>query len=54
MPPVAAALPRRLGSFPFWRGADNFIEAMDRIYQSSSPLGMDVFLGPTEYKATRR
>jgi len=45
VPPVAAALPKRLGGFPFWRGEENFQEAMEKIYKSASPLGMDVFLG---------
>lgn len=30
VPPVAAALPRRLGGFPFWRGMEDFLEAMER------------------------
>ncbi|MBL7007623.1 MAG: SWIM zinc finger family protein [Planctomycetes bacterium] len=31
-PPVTAALPRRLGSFPFWRGEEPFLVAMERLY----------------------
>ena len=45
VPPVAAALPRRLGSFPFWRGAEGFLDAMEAIYASASPAGLAVLLG---------
>ena len=44
-PPVVAALPRRLGNFPFWRGAQAFIEAVEQIYSQSSPRGLEVFIG---------
>jgi uncharacterized Zn finger protein len=44
-PPVVAALPRRLGSFPFWRGAQTFIEAIEQFYSQSSPRGLEVFIG---------
>ncbi len=46
IPPVAAALPKRLGSFPFWRGQERFLETIESIYERSSQRGMDVFLGP--------
>ena len=45
VPPVAAALPKRLGSFPFWRGREPFLETMQAIYAQASPHGMDLFLG---------
>jgi uncharacterized Zn finger protein len=45
IPPVAAALPKRLGSFPFWRGQERFLETIESIYERSSQRGMDVFLG---------
>jgi len=35
-PWICAALPRRLGSIPFWRGNDDFLEAMVAIYRGSS------------------
>lgn len=44
IPPVAAALPKRLGSFPFWRGEQRFLEAVEPIYIQASPRGMDLFL----------
>ena len=45
LPPVAAALVKRLGNFPFWRGEERFLESVELIYAAASPLGMDVFLG---------
>ena len=44
IPPVAAALPKRLGSFPFWRGEQRFLDAIEPIYIQASPRGMDLFL----------
>lgn len=45
LPPVAAALPKRLGNFPFWRGTARFLEALDPVYAQASKRGLDVFLG---------
>ena len=45
IPTVSAALPKRLGSFPFWRGKESFIPALDEIYRKASPAGLNVFLG---------
>jgi uncharacterized Zn finger protein len=42
-PPVNAALPKRLGNFPFWRGEENFSDAMNNIYSRASLHGLDVF-----------
>jgi uncharacterized Zn finger protein len=36
-PPVAAALPRRLGGFPFWRGAQPFLTALEPVYSAATP-----------------
>ena len=36
MPPVNAALPKRLGHFPFWRGEQPFLEAMEPLYAAAS------------------
>jgi len=44
-PPVAAALPKRLGSFPFWRGAEPFLQALESIYSPASQRGLDIFMG---------
>jgi hypothetical protein len=44
-PPVSAALPRRLGSFPFWRGEQRFLDALEPIYAQASQRGLDAYLG---------
>ena len=44
IPAMDAALPKRLGSFPFWRGEDDFIPVMEKIYHTASPVGMDAFV----------
>jgi hypothetical protein len=51
LPEVAAALPKRLGSFPFWRGKTPFLEALEPFYVKTSPVGLDVFLGLTKTPA---
>ena len=43
--PVPAALPRRLGSFPFWRGGERFLDALEPAYREAARHGLDVFLG---------
>jgi len=48
LPEVTAALPRRLGSFPFWRGKAPFLEDLESFYLKAAPLGLDVFLGLTK------
>ena len=45
IPPFSAALPRRLGNFPFWQGKDGFLLALEEVYRKASPTGLDVFLG---------
>ena len=45
IPTVSAALPKRLGSFPFWRGKESFVPALEDIYRRASPAGLDAFLG---------
>ena len=45
VPPVAAALPKRLGGFPLWRGSTFFLEALDPFYTKAAETGLDVFLG---------
>jgi uncharacterized Zn finger protein len=44
-PPVAAAWPKRLGSFPFWRGEERFLDALEPVYRAASPRGLEVFAG---------
>jgi len=45
IPLTAAALVRRLGRFPFWRGATSLIEVIEPVYAEASPRGLDAFLG---------
>ena len=47
-PAVAAALPKRLGSFPFWRGKVRFLDAIEPVYATASERGMGLFLGQRE------
>lgn len=48
VPTVPATLPRRLGSFPFWQGDEDFLGALEDIYRAASALGLEVFLGERE------
>jgi uncharacterized Zn finger protein len=45
VPPFPAALPKRLGSFPFWRGKERFLDAMEAIYATASIIGLNVVIG---------
>jgi uncharacterized Zn finger protein len=49
-PPVTAALPRRLGSFPFWRGQQPFLQAIVPTYARATPRGLDTVLGQVSAK----
>lgn len=42
-PGLHAALPRRLGSLPFWRGEADFLERMECLYQSASAAALERF-----------
>ena len=45
VPQFPAALPKRLGSFPFWRGRERFLDAMVNIYAQASIGGLNVVIG---------
>jgi len=45
IPRLPAALVKRLGSFPLWRGTEHFAESLERVYTAASPVGLDVYLG---------
>jgi uncharacterized Zn finger protein len=45
IPLVPAALPKRLGKFPFWCGNEDLLEVLEEIYIKASPAGMMIFLG---------
>lgn len=51
IPSISAALPRRLGNFPFWRGAESLATTLEEAYRNASPLGLNVFLG--EFRAPK-
>ncbi|MFO0810783.1 MAG: SWIM zinc finger family protein [Gemmataceae bacterium] len=36
LPPVSAALPKRLGHVPFWRGEERFLDAMAGVYPAAA------------------
>jgi uncharacterized Zn finger protein len=48
IPPMRAALLKRLGSFPFWRGNRLIQEVLEPVYSTASQHGMDIFLCETE------
>ncbi len=45
IPAISAALPKQLGSFPFWKSEENFMFVMEEIYQDASTTGLNVLLG---------
>lgn len=45
IPEVTATLPKRLGSFPFWRGKVPFLEALEACYRKAASVGLEVFSG---------
>ena len=45
IPAISAALPSRLGNFPFWQGQEGFLTTMEKIYRQASSTGLRVFLG---------
>jgi uncharacterized Zn finger protein len=48
LPALVAALPRRLGHFPFWRGDRPLLEAIEPIYTSAAVHGLRLFVGEAE------
>ncbi len=52
-PPVAAALPKRLGSFPFWRSDEPFLSTMEGVYTAASSHGLDLIMGKGRFQAVR-
>jgi uncharacterized Zn finger protein len=48
LPPVSAHLLRRLGNFPFWRGAERLSEVIVPAYRAAAARGLDVFLGEAQ------
>lgn len=48
VPAMSAALPRRLGNFPFWRGETPLQEFFEGLYTRASDAGMEAFLRDVE------
>jgi len=48
IPTIAAALPKRLGGFPFWRGEQSCLGMIERIYREASVAGLDVLIGASD------
>ncbi|MGH2487105.1 MAG: SWIM zinc finger family protein, partial [Ktedonobacterales bacterium] len=44
-PPVVAALPQRLGRFPFWRGEQPLLDALEPTYRAASRVGIARYSG---------
>ncbi len=42
LPETAAALPRRLGGFPFWRGETPWLEAIEPLYRAATARGVNL------------
>ena len=51
-PPEPAGLPRRLGGFPFWRGTQPLLDAIEPAYSRASARGLDAFVGRDAAEAT--
>jgi uncharacterized Zn finger protein len=45
VPTMPGALPKQLGSFPFWRAEEPFLEAIEPIYREAAFIGLSAFLG---------
>jgi uncharacterized Zn finger protein len=49
-PPIPAALPKRLGNFPFWRGNERFLEAMEPVYAQAALGVQAVLIGERQFE----
>lgn len=47
VPPMKAALLRRIGNFPFWRGDRPLTETLEPFYAKASESGIQIFRGET-------
>jgi uncharacterized Zn finger protein len=50
-PPVVAALPKRLGGFPFWRGERPLLTSLEPAYTAATPRALDLFVGQQQGQA---
>lgn len=51
LPRVHAALPKRLGNFPFWRGNARLIDSLEVIYAAASAAGLEAMGGAPAFAA---
>jgi uncharacterized Zn finger protein len=54
VPRASAALPRRLGHFPFWRGSEHFLHTLEGVYRNAAGRGLEVFIGEAEMPAAEQ
>ncbi|MGI9333904.1 MAG: SWIM zinc finger family protein, partial [Gammaproteobacteria bacterium] len=54
VPATAAALPKRFGGFPMWRGSRGFIESLETVYHQASEAGLELFLGGSAARRAAR
>jgi uncharacterized Zn finger protein len=45
VPPASAALLRRLGNFPFWRGRERLPDVLTPVYRQAAQAGLGAYLG---------
>jgi uncharacterized Zn finger protein len=48
VPRVSAALPKRLGNFPFWRGSVHFLDSLEATYRNAAAMELDLVAGAKE------
>ncbi len=53
-PTTPAAVVKRLGNFPFWRGEEKFLSAIEPLYVNASARGEEVMLGALNTDTTAR
>lgn len=53
IPPVSAALVKRLGNFPLWRAEEGLLQALKPLYAAAAPTGLKVVLGEPPQQQNR-
>jgi uncharacterized Zn finger protein len=51
-PRLSGALAKRLGNFPFWRGHEDFLTTLERIYDSASHAGLEMVAKKNDFSAS--
>ncbi len=52
-PPVSAAVPKRLGGFPFWRGRVQFLDSLSPTYQAAAGRALALLEADTPVESGR-